>query len=192
MNIGNMGQSEHGASNSDPKPGLQPAVLPDDGFGGRPPELRSFKARLVTRLIHVWFVLTRSMTLGVRAACFDAEGRVFLVRHSYVPGWHMPGGGVERGETLGQALVKELREEGNLVLDGAAELFAVYFNHRTSRRDHVAFYRCTVRQTAPKTADREILEAGFFALDALPDGVTAATRRRLAELAGEAPVAEDW
>ena len=192
MNIGNMGQSKHGGSNSDPQPGPQPAVLPDDGFGGRPPELRSVRARLVTRLIHVWFVLTRSMTLGVRAACYDAEGRVFLVRHSYVPGWHMPGGGVERGETFGQALIKELREEGNLVLDGEAELFAVYFNSRTSRRDHVGFYRCTVRQTAPKAADREIVEAGFFALDALPEGVTAATRRRLAELAGEMPVSEIW
>lgn len=132
------------------------------------------------------------MTLGVRAACFDAEGRVFLVRHSYVPGWHMPGGGVERGETMKAALIKELSEEGNLELTAPAELFAVYFNNRTSRRDHVAFYRCAVRQTSPKAADREILEAGFFALDALPEGVTAATRRRLAELAGEAPVSDFW
>ncbi|WP_291008192.1 NUDIX domain-containing protein [Hoeflea sp.] len=154
--------------------------------------MRSVRARVVTRVIHVWFVLTRSMTLGVRAACFDAQGRVFLVRHSYVPGWHMPGGGVERGETMAAALNKELSEEGNLELTAPAELFAVYFNHRTSRRDHVAFYRCAVRQLAPKQADREIIEAGFFALDALPEGVTAATRRRLAELAGEAPISDFW
>lgn len=164
----------------------------EDGYGGRPPEMRSVRARLVTRVVHVWFAMTRSMTLGVRAACFDAEGRVFLVRHSYVPGWHMPGGGVERGETLAAALVKELREEGNLEIAGSTDLVAVYFNHRTSRRDHVAFYRCEVRQLAPKQADREIVEAGFFALDALPEGVTAATRRRLAELAGEMPVSEEW
>ncbi|WP_173426123.1 NUDIX domain-containing protein [Hoeflea sp. BAL378] len=147
---------------------------------------------MVTRVVHVWFALARGMTLGVRAACFDADGRVFLVRHSYVPGWHMPGGGVERGETVAEALAKELREEGNLELAGPAELVAVYFNRRTSRRDHVAFYRCKVRQIAPKAADREIVEAGFFALDALPQGVTAATRRRLAELAGAAPVSEEW
>ncbi|MBU4527275.1 MAG: NUDIX domain-containing protein [Hoeflea sp.] len=187
-----MGQSKHGLSHSDPEPGPQPAVSTDDGFGGRPPEMRSVRARVVTRVIHVWFVLTRSMTLGVRAACFDAQGRVFLVRHSYVPGWHMPGGGVERGETMAAALNKELSEEGNLELTAPAELFAVYFNHRTSRRDHVAFYRCAVRQLAPKQADREIIEAGFFALDALPEGVTAATRRRLAELAGEAPISDFW
>lgn len=154
--------------------------------------MRSLRARLVTRAFHAWFALTRAMTLGVRAACFDADGRVFLVRHSYVPGWHMPGGGVERGQTALAALARELHEEGNLVLDGAPELFAVYFNRRTSPRDHVVFYRARVRQTAPKRPDREILETGFFPLDALPEGTTAATRRRLAEIAGEWAVEEWW
>lgn len=158
----------------------------------RPPEMRNWRARLVTRVLHTWFALSRGMTLGVRAAAFDADGRVFMVRHSYVPGWHMPGGGVERGETFNQALTKELREEGNLEISGQAELFAVYFNSGTSRRDHVAFYRCTVTQTAPKRADREIVKSGFFALDALPEGVTAATRRRLEELAGRRAVSETW
>ena len=65
----------------------------------RPPEMRNWRTRLFTRLVHSYFALTRGMTLGVRAACFDDEGRVFLVRHSYVKGWHMPGGGLERGET---------------------------------------------------------------------------------------------
>lgn len=147
----------------------------------------------MTRLMHGYFLLSRAMTLGVRAAVFDNAGRVLLVRHSYVPGWHMPGGGVERGETARQALEKELREEGNIALTGEPELFAVYYNRATSRRDHVMFYCCReVRQTAPKRADREILEADFFALDALPDGVTCATRRRLAEVAGSAPPSAYW
>ena len=188
-----MGQSKHGLSHSDPEPGLQPAVSTDDGFGGRPPEMRSVRARLVTRVIHAWFVLTRSMTLGVRAACYDEQGRVFLVRHSYVPGWHMPGGGVERGETTGAAPHQgTARGRQSRTHSPGGAVRGSFFNHRTSRRDHVAFYRCAVRQLAPRQADREILEAGFFALDALPDGVTAATRRRLAELAGEAPVSDFW
>ncbi len=143
--------------------------------------------------MHGYFLATRAMTLGVRAAAFDEDGRIFLVRHSYVPGWHMPGGGVERFETTRQALEKELREEGNLLLAAEPQIFAIYFNRRTSRRDHVVFYRCgTVRQTAPKRADAEILEGRFFALDALPPGVTPATRRRLAELAGEREVSAYW
>ena len=148
--------------------------------------------RLLLRLMHVYFALTRGMTLGVRAACFDERGRVFLVRHSYIPGWYMPGGGVERGETVLQALEKELREEGNLVMTEPAELFHVYFNLQASPRDHVAFYRVTVRQTAPRVADREIVECGFFDLDALPPATTDSTRRRLAELSGQVPRDDFW
>jgi 8-oxo-dGTP pyrophosphatase MutT (NUDIX family) len=158
-----------------------------------PPEMRSWRARLITRLAHSYFAIARGMTMGVRAACFDAEGRVFLVRHSYVLGWHMPGGGLERGETALQALVKELREEGNLEMSGPPELFHVYFNRQTSNRDHVVFYHCrNVRQVSPKKPDMEIVESGFFALDDLPAATTSATRRRLAELSGSTPPAEFW
>lgn len=137
--------------------------------------------------LHRFFVLKRPMTLGVRAAAFDDAGRVFLVRHTYVGGWQLPGGGVEKDETAGEALEKELREEGNLVLTEPAQLLGVYLNRAASPRDHVLFYRCLVMQEREKVADREIAEAGFFALDDLPAETTPATRRRLSELAGEAP-----
>jgi len=149
--------------------------------------------RLVTRVLHGYFALSRGMTMGVRAACFDGEGRVFLVRHSYVPGWYLPGGGIEHGETAPEALAKEMREEGNLVIGAPPQLVHVYFNSRISKRDHVLFYRCDgVMQTAPRLKDREIVEAGFFAPDALPAAATAATRRRLDELAGRVPFTDVW
>ncbi|MCL6651306.1 DNA mismatch repair protein MutT [Agrobacterium rubi] len=143
-------------------------------------------------MLHAFFFLSRGMTMGVRGACFDAEGGVFLVRHTYISGWHMPGGGVERGETGLQALHKEIREEGNLVATSTPQLFHVYFNNRTSNRDHVLFYRLEVTQTAPKVPDREISDSGFFRLDTLPDGTTPATRRRLAELAGDVQPDDYW
>ncbi|MFS8044127.1 NUDIX domain-containing protein [Rhizobium sp. BR 314] len=155
-------------------------------------EKSSVWAKLFGRALHVYFALTRSMTLGVRAACFDAEGRIFLVRHSYIAGWHMPGGGVERHEAVEQALEKELREEGNLVISGEPQLFHVYFNNRTSKRDHVVFYRVEVTQTTPRKPDREIVESGFFPRDALPPGTTNATFRRLEELEGTARPSNYW
>jgi ADP-ribose pyrophosphatase YjhB (NUDIX family) len=155
-------------------------------------EIRHWQSRMLMRVVHIYFALARGMTMGVRAACFDAEGRVFLVRHSYVPGWHMPGGGLERNETAEEGLIKELREEGNLKVIGVPELFQVYFNTSASRRDHVVFYRVTVEQTAPRLPDREIVECGFFAPDALPEGTTAATHRRLAELSGERQPDHFW
>ena len=70
----------------------------------------------------------------------DGEGRVFLVKHSYVAGWHLPGGGVETGETFLKALTRELAEEGNIVLTAPPVLHGIFFNGRASRRDHVALY----------------------------------------------------
>ena len=157
-----------------------------------PPEMSAFRYRLLTRVAHFAYFFIKGMTVGVRAACFDKDGRIFLVRHSYIPGWHMPGGGVERYETVRGALEKELREEGNLVMTTPPQLLHVFFNRRTSKRDHVVFFRCEVEQPAPRLRDREIVESGFFALDALPEGTTSATRRRLAELAGEADYDDLW
>ncbi|MFB9952283.1 NUDIX domain-containing protein [Rhizobium puerariae] len=156
------------------------------------PEVRGFRTRAMVWLLHRFFILRRGMTMGVRAACFDAQGRVFLVRHTYVPGWYMPGGGLERHETALVALRKELREEGNLEIRDEAELFHVYYNRNVSKRDHVLFYRVNVEQTAPRLPDMEIAESGFFALDALPKDTTSATRRRLRELAGEAAKSDYW
>jgi ADP-ribose pyrophosphatase YjhB (NUDIX family) len=156
------------------------------------PEIRTLGTRLIVRLMHAAFFVTRGMTMGVRAACFDEKGRVFLVRHTYVPGWYLPGGGMERHETALQAITKEIREEGNLQAVSKPELFQVYFNNRASKRDHVILYRMDVFQTAPKKPDREIAESGFFDLNDLPKETTSATHRRLKELCGEVPAADHW
>ena len=112
-----------------------------------------------------------------------AERTVFLVRHTYVPGWHLPGGGVERRETLRQALAKELLEEGNIELTREPQLFSVYHNSRSSPRDHVALYVVRdFKQTALRPPDREIAECGFFPLNALPEGTTQSTRKRISEV----------
>jgi ADP-ribose pyrophosphatase YjhB (NUDIX family) len=138
----------------------------------------------------------RAMTLGVRVVARDADGAILLVRHTYLRGWYLPGGAVDAGETLAEAALRELREEtGVLPGAGAApELFAIYHNRRDHLRDHVALYRLSA-VLVPEGAlrpNREIREARFFAVDALPEETTPATRRRLAELAGESEIAPLW
>ncbi len=76
----------------------------------------------IRRVFHTYWRFSRGLTLGVRGLVLDELGRVFLIKHSYVAGWHLPGGGVEIGETLATALARELREEGNIELIGAPEL----------------------------------------------------------------------
>jgi ADP-ribose pyrophosphatase YjhB (NUDIX family) len=138
---------------------------------------------LRARLFHLYFLVRRPMTLGVRGLVYDRTANsVFFIRHTYVPGWQLPGGGVELGETMLEALERELAEEGNIELLGPPELRSLHANRHASRRDHVAFYLITAfRQTSPRLRDREIAEAAFFPLDQLPDDTTPATRRRLAE-----------
>ncbi len=144
-------------------------------------------------VVHLWFRMKRGLTLGVRAAAFDDKGRVFLVRHTYVPGWQFPGGGVEVDETALEAMERELFEEGNVTLGAAPQLFGVYFNTRVTNRDHVLLYVCRdVRCQVPKVPDKEIAESGFFALDALPENTTQATRQRLKEIAAEDEVQPLW
>jgi 8-oxo-dGTP pyrophosphatase MutT (NUDIX family) len=154
--------------------------------------LKRAAERALRRALHIYWRFARGLTLGVRAVVVDDEGRVFLVRHSYVAGWHLPGGGVEPGETSLMALARELREEGNIILTAPPALHGLFFNARVSRRDHVAvFVVRAFRQDGPPRPNREIRGAGFFHPAALPHETTAGTRRRIVEvLEGAAPPAE--
>ena len=149
--------------------------------------------RFPTGLFLAYSRFTRGMTLGVRGAVFDDEGRILLVRHSYLPGWYMPGGGVEPGESMQESLGRELIEEGGIALTGRARLFGLYWNAHASPRDHVALYVCRDwDQAHPPPRNMEIVDSGFFSPDALPKETTDATRRRLAEIAGETEPAAEW
>lgn len=148
---------------------------------------------LKQRLMFGYFLATRAMTLGVRGVAFDADERVLLVRHGYVPGWHFPGGGVEPGETCERSLHREMEEEARVVVEGPMALHGLFHNANQSPRDHVAVYVTRAfRVLGERKPDREILEAKFFALDALPAETTRATRTRLAEILEGRPLSPTW
>jgi 8-oxo-dGTP pyrophosphatase MutT (NUDIX family) len=146
---------------------------------------------LLRQVFHLYWRLSRGMTLGVRAVVLDSDNRVFLVKHSYVSGWHLPGGGVEVGETFAEALRRELAEEGRIELAGEPALHGLFFNSHVSRRDHVAVYLVRrFRQDRLPEPNREIVACGFFAASMLPAETTEGTRLRISEvLEGKAPAA---
>ena len=136
--------------------------------------------------------LRRGLTLGVRGVVMDAEGRVLLVEHTYVSGWHLPGGGVERGETTVDALARELEEEAGVKPSGTPRLVSVHSNHRRYRGDHVLVYLIQAWTPCRATSHGEIHQIGWFAPDRLPEATTRGTRARLAEIFGGQASDPDW
>jgi 8-oxo-dGTP pyrophosphatase MutT (NUDIX family) len=153
---------------------------------------RSFEPAL-RRLFHLYWRLARGMTLGVRGVVLDGDNRVFLVKHSYVAGWHLPGGGVEVGQTFRVALQRELMEEGRIEISGEPVFHGIFLNSHVSPRDHVAVYVVRdFRQDRKPEPNHEIIDCGFFAADTLPPETTAGTRLRIAEVIDHAPPILTW
>ena len=116
--------------------------------------------------LQLWKV-RRPTLLGVRVLALDAQGRVLLVRHSYGSGnWMPPSGGLRPGESPLDTAVRELAEETGCVL--ADPLVALEIEERLhGARNRVHVVTGTTAGT-PRADGREIVEAAFFALDALP------------------------
>lgn len=150
-------------------------------------------SRLVTAMLRPFWRLRRGMTLGAQGVVIDAQDRVLLVRHSYRPGWFFPGGGVEWGETLEDALYRELEEEVGVTLTGEPVLHGVFSNNANFPGDHIAVY--LVRRWTRDGDYRqksEIAEAEMFAADDVPARTDPGTRHRLAEIFRNAPLSAHW
>jgi ADP-ribose pyrophosphatase YjhB (NUDIX family) len=169
-------------------------------FRNRHKETRRLKKLLtrtpLLRAAHLtrigWLSVTRPLTMGVRALIRDQSGAVLLIRHSYVAGWHMPGGGVGRGETVHQAMAREVREEVGLEVVGTARMLGLYARFRHGASDHVSVFVVDEWSGTPKTDGLEIVECGFFQHDAIPAETSPATRRRLAEALSGNEISELW
>ena len=146
----------------------------------------------ITPVFRMYWRFARAATLGARAIVVDDEGRVLLVRHTYLAGWHLPGGGVERGETAIGAIAREVAEEGGVEAIDPPSIIALYSNHANFAGDHIALYRFGAWRPCAPLSGHEIAERGFFAPDDPPPGTSKATLRRFAEVFAGAPVSAAW
>lgn len=134
-------------------------------------------------LARLWWRVTAPVRIGVRAIVLDTHSRVLLVRHAYgSEGWGFPGGAPGRLEKLEDTARREVWEETGVRCQ-VERLLGIYDSFVEGKSDHVAlFVASAVGTETVRPVSAEIVAAGFFALDGLPEGTSSGTRRRLAEL----------
>lgn len=135
-------------------------------------------------LVYAFFRMARGLTLGVRALVTNDAGQVLLIQHTYIKGWYLPGGGVERGETAETAVIRELQEEAGVRALSRPRLLSAHSNEVLHPGDHVLLYRVVAWEPCASDAAGEIHAVGWFDPDDLPEETTKATRRRIAEALG--------
>lgn len=149
-------------------------------------------------LIHLLYIgfriycfLFRPIRMGVRTMMIQ-DDKVWLVRHTYIPGWFMPGGGLKRGETLEQAARRETYEETGAQLNKVT-LLGAYTSFVDWKTDHGIVFLCK-DFTITGQPDDEIAEVQAFSLNKLPDDLWPSHRLRLLEIAAgiSQPLFGEW
>lgn len=147
---------------------------------------------LARPLMQAWWRMRRGATLGVRTIAERPDGAVVLVRHTYIDGWYLPGGGVEAGETAAYAAERELAEEAGVQLTQAPRLLGVYANHARFRGDHVLLFHASDWVACDTDSAGEIERIEWFLPTQLPADTSPGTRRRLAEHYGDTERDGHW
>lgn len=151
----------------------------------------NFFYRITTKCIRKLQQLLGIATIGVRAVVVDDKNRVLLVRHTYSPGWYLPGGGVKKAETTQAAIIRELQEETGIVVRVEPELLGVYYHKLMNVDDYPVLYVVRSYDFSPVKCS-EIAEIGWFNYLDLPLEVTEATKRRLLEFFMDVKQSHIW
>lgn len=145
---------------------------------------------LIHRTLQRWL---GASTAGVRILLFNQKREVMLVKHTYVDGWHFPGGGVNHCEPLHVGATRELEEETGIIALEKPRLFNIYVHEIYGVTDYPTLFIIDMFKENPQAKlSPEILEAKWFSLDDLPKDITPSTKRCLDEFFDHAPIRDKW
>ena len=147
-------------------------------------------SRFATGLLLTAKALANPAVFGVAGAILDGEGRVLLVRQTYMTGWRLPGGGIDHGEAPEKALRRELREEVGLA-GGTVRLFSLY-SRKVWWLTHLTALYVIEGAAVNFQPNWEVKDVCWVPPSAPPPDTAAATARRLNELAGNATPDPHW
>lgn len=148
--------------------------------------------KTLTRIVRTLQWLLGASTVGVRTLVVNEQSQVLLIKHTYIPGWHFPGGGVFPGEPARVAAVRELYEETAVTAVGEIELFGVYFHKVMQVNDYIILYVVKKFTQSPPTLGGEIAAVQWFSLQELPPDLSNSTRQRIAEYFSHQPLQDQW
>src|SRR6266702_535822 len=112
--------------------------------------------------------------IAVSALIFD-EGRILLAHRRDIDWWNLPGGGMEVGETVDEALRREVAEETGLEVE-IEQLVGVY--SKPQKQEIVLAFRCNITGGILR-ATEETRECRYFPPDALPANTLPKHRQRI-------------
>lgn len=151
----------------------------------------TFLHKIATRIIRKCQSLLGMVTLGARAIVLNSDNQILLVKHTYQPHWYIPGGGVKKGESVKNAMLRELQEEVGLTIIGEPELFGIYYHTYLGVPDYPVIYVVKNYSLADVNSS-EIEKIDWFDYASLPEMVSPGTKRRLNEYFNQVPRADNW
>jgi len=154
--------------------------------------MKNLAYKTIYHLIKLYWHIAKPNTFGSRIILQSNEDEILLVQHRSDGKWYLPGGGVSKGESSQLAAIRELSEETGIALDvEQLDPFDLYHSNLEGKNDHIIIYRATTDQK-PSADLNEVVKAEFFSYNNLPDAVSPATKRRLAEFRGETKGNGKW
>jgi 8-oxo-dGTP pyrophosphatase MutT (NUDIX family) len=137
--------------------------------------------------------MINAATLGARGIVINNDNEILLVEHTYTNGWHLPGGGVDYGESPSCAVIREIKEETGYKVTGTPELLGIYTSSVRGAADYPIIYVIKDFEPIPNARKSfEISRFDWFPIENLPEEIQPATKLRILEYLENKPTSEFW
>ncbi len=115
--------------------------------------------------------------IGVFALIFNHENQILLGHRRDIDWWNLPGGGMEIGETVDEAICREVFEETGLKVK-VVQLVGVY--SKPQKQEVVLTFFCNIIGGTLQSTE-ETRESRYFHPDALPENTLPKHRQRIVD-----------